>query len=41
MMGHFKVEGGEETRAIDCGRDPIGSLTEMFVRMFQGGRIKG
>lgn len=41
MMGHFKADGEEGTRAVDCGRDPIGSLTEMFVRMVQGGRIKG
>jgi hypothetical protein len=39
MRDHFSVENEIAAAGVDCGQDPIASLTQMFVTMVQGGRI--
>lgn len=38
-MDHLKGEVRADNAGVDCGRDPIASLSEMFVGMVQRGRI--
>jgi hypothetical protein len=40
-MKHFANDGiAKDKHTVDCGRDPVGSLVQMFVQMVQEGRIK-
>ena len=39
MMKHFEKEERSSESSVDCERDPVTSLVEMFVAMVQAGRI--
>jgi hypothetical protein len=39
MMKHLEAEGRPGKSSVDCERDPITSLVEMFVAMVQAGRV--